>query len=79
MEVKISPELEARLATIAMQQGRDRESLVRELIEEYLKHLEWFHKEVDTGLAEVRRGETVEHEQVAARMEKLIARKQRRP
>jgi predicted transcriptional regulator len=78
MEVKISPELEAKLDTVATQQGRDRESLVREALEQYLKHLEWFHKEVDTGLAQVRSGDTLPHRQVVAGMEDRIARKQRR-
>ena len=77
MEVKISPELEAKLDTVATEQGRDRESLAREALEQYLKHLEWFHKEVDAGLAQVRSGDTLPHRQVVAGMEDRIARKQR--
>jgi predicted transcriptional regulator len=77
MEVKFSPELEAKLDSIASQQGRARETLVREAVEQFVQHTEWFHKEVDAGLAEVRRGDTLEHDRVAARMEELIAQKKR--
>lgn len=78
MEVKISPELEAKLNSIATQQGRDRETLVREAVEQFVQHTEWFQKKVDDGLAQVRSGDTVEHAKVVTRMEDLIARKQRR-
>jgi predicted transcriptional regulator len=78
MEVKISPELEAKLGSIATQQGRALESLVREAVEQFVRHAEWFHKRVDEGLAQVDSHETLSHEQIALATEDLIARKQRR-
>jgi len=39
---------------------------------------EWFIRQVEEGLAQIDRGEVLEHDEVAARMEKLIAEKQRR-
>jgi len=39
---------------------------------------EWFMREAEEGLAQAERGEVIPHEEVAARMEKLIAKKQRR-
>jgi len=39
---------------------------------------EWFLRQVEIGLAQADRGELLEDNEVAARMENLIARKQRR-
>ena len=79
MEVNLSPELQARLERLAAQQGRNSESLVREAIERLIDYDQWFIREVEKGLAQMGRGEVLEHEEVATRMEKLISKKQRRP
>jgi predicted transcriptional regulator len=78
MEVKLSPELQAKLENIAAQQGRDSASLVHEAVERLVGYDEWFMRQVEEGLAQIDRGEVLEHDEVAARMEKLIAEKQRR-
>jgi predicted transcriptional regulator len=78
MEIKLSPEMKAKLDRIASQQGRDSESLVHEAVERLVGYDEWFIRQVEQGLAQIDRGEVVEHEEVAARMEKLITKKQRR-
>jgi predicted transcriptional regulator len=78
MEIKLSPELQAKLDRIASQQGRDSESLVYEAVQRLADYDDWFIRQVEKGLAQVDRGEVVEHEEVAARMENLIAQKQRR-
>jgi predicted transcriptional regulator len=78
MEVKLSPELQAKLDTIAAQQGRDSASLVHEAVERLVGYDEWFIHQVEEGLAQIDRGELLEHDEVAARMEKLITEKQRR-
>jgi predicted transcriptional regulator len=41
-------------------------------------HEEWFIREVEAGLAQVRGGQTLPHEEVVARLEALIANKQRK-
>ena len=78
MEVKFSPELQAKLESIAAQQGRDSASLVHEAVERLVGYDEWFMRQVEKGLAQIERGETLPHEEVTARMQKLIAEKQRR-
>ena len=78
MEVKLSPELQAKLDSMAAQQGRDSASLVHEAVERLIGYDEWFIRQVEEGLAQIDRGEVLPHEEVAARMEKLIAEKQRR-
>jgi len=79
MDVHFSPELEAKLNRKAAHEGRDTESLVHEAVERYLDYDEWFIREVEKGLAQAERGELLEHEDVGARIEKLLAEKQHRP
>jgi predicted transcriptional regulator len=78
MEVKLTPELEAKLDTIAAQQGRDPQSLVQEAVERLVGYDQWFAREVEKGLAQIERGEVLEHEEVGARLEKVLSKKQRK-
>ena len=78
MEVKLSPELQAKLDCMAAPQGRDSASLVHDAVERLIGYDEWFMRQVEEGLAQLDRGEFLTHEEVGARMEKLIAEKQRR-
>ena len=78
MEIELSPELQAKLDRIASQQGRDSKSLVHEAVERLVGYDEWFLRQVEIGLAQADRGELLEDNEVAARMENLIARNQRR-
>jgi predicted transcriptional regulator len=76
MEVNLSPELQARLKQVAEQQGRDAESLVNEAVERLLRYDEWFVAQVEKGLAQVERGEVLDHEEVGNRLEKFLNPKQ---
>ncbi len=78
MEVNLQPDLEARLAHLAEQQGRETEALAREAIERLVDYDEWFIREVDKGLAQIEQGRVLTHEQVGTRIEKLLAEKQSR-
>ena len=51
---------------------------MHEAVERLLGYDEWFICQVETGLAQVDRGEGLEHEHVVACMESLITQKQRR-
>jgi RHH-type transcriptional regulator, rel operon repressor / antitoxin RelB len=64
MEVNIGPDLRAKLARLAAEQGRDTQALVREAIEKLVDYDEWFLREVEEGLAAADRGELVDHEDV---------------
>jgi len=79
MEVKLTPELEAKLDSIAAKQGRDAQSLVQEAVERLVGYDEWFVREVEKGLAQIERGEVLEHEEVGVRLEKLLNEKQSKP
>jgi predicted transcriptional regulator len=78
MKVNLTPELQAKIDRLAAEQGRDTESLVHEAVERLVGYDEWFIRQVEQGLAQIPRGEVLEHDEVAARMEKRIAQKQRR-
>jgi len=78
MQVNLPPELQAKLDRIAAKQGRKAESLVNEAVERLVGYDAWFIQQVEKGLAQVERGEVLEHEEVVARAEKLVREKQRR-
>ena len=79
MDVSLDPSVQAKLVRLAAERGRDAEALAREAIERFVDYDEWFIREVEKGLAEVDRGEVLTHEQVGARLEKLLTAKQPRP
>jgi predicted transcriptional regulator len=76
MEVNLTPELRAKLDEVAAQQGRDAQSLVQEAVQRLVDYDQWFVREVEKGLAQIERGEVLEHEEVGARLEKLVNEKQ---
>jgi predicted transcriptional regulator len=64
MEVRLNPDLQAKLTRLATQQGRDSESLVVEAVERMVNYDEWFLQEVEKGLAAADRGELIDHEDI---------------
>jgi predicted transcriptional regulator len=71
MEVQLTADLEAKLARLAAESGRDKQALAREAIERLIDYDEWFLREVDKGLAAADRGELIDQEDVG----KLIDRR----
>src|SRR5690349_2635793 len=49
MEVQLTPDLQAKLARLASDQGRPAESLVVEAIERMVSYDDWFRREVGKG------------------------------
>ena len=72
MEVHLTPDLEAKLSRMASQCGRDAGELVSEAIERFVEYEGWFIREVEKGLAQVERGELLEHDEIVARIEKRL-------
>ena len=64
MEVRFTSELQAKLAQLAAQQGRDSEAMVLEAVERMVNYNQWFVREVEKGIAAADCGELVEHEDV---------------
>lgn len=72
MEVDLSPDLEAKLARMARERGTDAQALAREAIERLLAYDDWFVQEVEKGLAQIERGETLSHDEVGAHIEQHL-------
>jgi len=70
MEVRLTPDLEAKLVRLAVERGRDAETLAREAIEQLVDYDEWFAREVEEGLAAADRGEFIEHEAIRELIDK---------
>lgn len=64
MEVHLRPDLEAKIARIAAEQGRDAGALIEDAVERLVNYDEWFLREVEKGLAAGDRGEWVEHQEI---------------
>ena len=72
MELTLPAELQAKLTRMAQARGTDPRTLAREAIERLVDYDEWFVREVEKGLAQLDRGETLSHEEVGARLEKHV-------
>jgi predicted transcriptional regulator len=72
MEISFAPELEAKLNRIASQTGKGPHEIVQELVATHLDHDDWFRQEVRKGLASLDRGESISHEEVRQRMERIL-------
>lgn len=72
MELRLTPELQAKVERAAAENKSDAAEYVQQLVEHYVDHDQWFRKQVQKGLDQLDRGEYVEHEEVWARMEKLL-------
>jgi len=71
MEVQFTPEIEAKLVRLASEQGCDTPALVRQAVERFVSHDEWFAREVERGLTAADRGDLIDHEEIG----KLIDRR----
>lgn len=70
MEISFSPDLEAKLARLAAEQGRASETLVVEAVERLVNYDEWFLREATKGLEAADRNEFVEHSEVRKMIDK---------
>ena len=72
MEISLAPELEASLVRIASEAGKAANQVVEELVADYLRHDEWFRREVQKGLASLDAGKSVSHEEVDRQIERIL-------
>ena len=78
MEIRLTPEREAKLNQLAARSGKNTAELVQEAVDRLLDYETWFIQEVEKGQAQAARGELIEHEAVVARIEKRLKEKQTR-
>jgi predicted transcriptional regulator len=72
MEVHFTPELEAKLAQSAAQQGRNPNELVQEVLSRYFDEESRFIEAVNEGEEALKRGDVLTHEQVGQRLERFL-------
>jgi predicted transcriptional regulator len=72
MEVHFPPELEAKLAHSAAQQGRQPAELVREVISRHFDEESRFVAAVTLGEEALQLGECLTHEQVGQRLQRFL-------
>jgi predicted transcriptional regulator len=71
--VHLELDVQAKLARIAAERGRDAETVVKEAIERFVDYDEWFLREAEKGLVQIDRGETLSLDETGARIERLLA------
>ena len=74
MEVHFTPEIEAIIRRLAASAGQNAEQLVLEIVESHLNHDQWFRQEVQKGLDQLGRGESISHDEVVASIERMFNR-----
>jgi predicted transcriptional regulator len=72
MEVRLSPDKQARLQEIATRVGKNAEQMVEEAVDRMLEYEERFVAAVEEGRSSARRGELLEHDEVVERIEKIL-------
>lgn len=72
MEVLFSPEIEARLARTAAQQGRNPDELVQQVVARYFDEESRFMDAVERGEKALKQGDYLTHEQVGQRLERFL-------
>lgn len=72
MEVHFPPELEAKLAQSAAEQGRKPDDLLRDVVTRYFEEEGRFVEAVTRGEDALKRGEYLTHQQVGQRLERYL-------
>lgn len=72
MEVRLTGELEAKLAHSAAQQGRAPDDLVQDVLTRYFEEEARFVEAVKRGEDALQRGESLTHEQVGQRLRRFL-------
>jgi predicted transcriptional regulator len=70
MNLQVPPELEAKLTRLATETGRSVDQVALDLLASSMDHNEWFRAEVEKGRVAAREGRLLEHDHVAARMDR---------
>ena len=70
MNLQVPPELEAKLTRIAAETGRTADQVALDLLVSSIDHDEWVRSEVEKGRASAREGRLLEHDDIAARMDR---------
>lgn len=68
MDLRVPPDLEARLSRLAAERGREVDQVALELLTSSIDYDDWFRREVERGRASAREGRLLDLDVVAARI-----------
>ena len=72
MEVHLPQNQEAKLNELATRTGRGTDDLVQEAVARLLAYDDWFKEQVQVGIDQIERGEFIEEEEMASRIERML-------
>jgi predicted transcriptional regulator len=72
MEVHFDPDVQAKITQRAIQQGRNPDEVVQDVVARYLEEEDRFVEAVKRGEAALERGEFLTHEQVGERLRNFL-------
>jgi len=72
MQVHLTPEQEARLVELATRDGRSPDQLMQQALDRFFEADSDFVEAVIKGLASLDRGESLTHEEVGKRIDRLF-------
>jgi predicted transcriptional regulator len=72
MEVHFNPDLQARIAQRAAQQGSNLDKTVQDVVARYFEEEDRFFDTVKRGEGALERGEFLTHEQVGCRLRRVL-------
>jgi predicted transcriptional regulator len=68
MDLHVPPELEAKLARLAADTGRNADQMALQLLADSVDHDNWFRREIEKGRLSAREGRLLDHDEVASRI-----------
>jgi predicted transcriptional regulator len=72
MEIQFTPEVEPKIQPAAAEHSSSADTYVQQLVEQHLDHDSWFRQRAKRGIEQMDRGEFLTHEEVGARIEKML-------
>lgn len=72
MELRLTADLEAKISRAATASESTASEYVQQLLETYVDHDLWFREQVKEGLDQLDRGEFLTHEEVKAKLQKIL-------
>ena len=71
MEVNFNPETQAKLNRVAAETGSASE-YVRQLVEHYLDHDQWFRQKVKNGIQQLDSGQFLTQDEMRVQLEEML-------
>ena len=72
MELRLSPQLQAKVDRAAAEKKSGAEDYAKQLVEHYVDHDAWFRQQVTRGLEQLDRGDFLSHEELGSRIDQMF-------